>query len=315
IPECTNLSVGYFCQHSSEECLNTGWLETILMPALLEVDWESLPTERTPYKTPKYKYPNSSWPKNNVESIGKYVTYANIDYNTSSDSLPPWTLRKGYIKTCTEVGMRRLIRKYLEESLSAFDVQQSILDLLKENVTLKQDLIILKQEIKGTPEVKHPLAVVPATEANTTPLETKQKLLFNTLTLLTNKNFQIYNDHSNLYAKEIADYAETLEWAWKDFSRFEDTSFSMNQLFSTIKEILANILVVNSTLVEESNLNLDGSIMGDDTQLDGNCEEIFVVIEQSVKFFKDNWFLLGYDTYMDVQSELSQIRDKITTIA
>jgi len=306
IPECTNLSVGYFCQHGSEECLNTLWLETILMPALLQVDWESLPIERTPYKLPKYKYPNPNWPKNNIESIGKYVTYASIDYNTQSDQLPPWTLKKGHIKSCSEVGMRRLIRRYLKETLSEFDIQQSILELLKENYDLKQKL-------EGIPPKKTEVIKAPEKyDANS--LETKQKMLFDTLTLLTNKNFQIYSDYSSLYSKEIADYAETLEWAWRDFSKFEETSFSMNQLFSTIKEILAEILVVNSTLVEEHEFNLDGSLSAD-SKLQGVSDELFVVVEQSVKFFKDNWFMLGYDTYTDVQSELRQIRNKITTTA
>jgi hypothetical protein len=285
ISECTNLSVGYFCQHSSEECLNTAWLTTILTPALIKVDWEDLPTERSLYKAPPVY--GTGWPRDNVTSIGKYTSYKDINYNTDSNKLPPWVLSKGLINSCSEVGMRRLIRQYIEQTKSAFELQQAILDLLKENALLKQ-----QSKDKTLP------AVIPESKTDTGDLGSKQKELYNTLIMLTNRNFQIYNDHSALYTIEVSDYAEILKWAWEDFSKYDDTSFSMGQLFSTIKEILANILVVNTTLVEEANFDSD---------------DISAIIIQSIKFFKDNWFYLGYDTYPDVQNELNRIRNKITT--
>lgn len=45
IPECTNLSVGYFNEHSVREVQNITYLEE-LAAALLVVDWEKLPTVR-----------------------------------------------------------------------------------------------------------------------------------------------------------------------------------------------------------------------------------------------------------------------------
>ena len=45
IPECTNLSVGYFNEHSTDEVQNITYLEE-LASALLLVDWEKLPTTR-----------------------------------------------------------------------------------------------------------------------------------------------------------------------------------------------------------------------------------------------------------------------------
>jgi hypothetical protein len=47
IPECTNLSCGYDAQHTSHENLDVEFLIR-LKDALIEVDWESLPTERKP---------------------------------------------------------------------------------------------------------------------------------------------------------------------------------------------------------------------------------------------------------------------------
>jgi peptidase M28-like protein len=45
IPECTNLSVGYFNEHSEHEYQNIDYLER-LADVATKVDWESLPTDR-----------------------------------------------------------------------------------------------------------------------------------------------------------------------------------------------------------------------------------------------------------------------------
>ena len=47
IPECTNLSVGYFHQHSANEYQNVEFLQQ-LAEVLCLVDWEALPTSRDP---------------------------------------------------------------------------------------------------------------------------------------------------------------------------------------------------------------------------------------------------------------------------
>lgn len=46
VRECTNLSVGYFAQHTDNERQNLSFAKT-LIDALVVVDWESLPTVRT----------------------------------------------------------------------------------------------------------------------------------------------------------------------------------------------------------------------------------------------------------------------------
>ncbi len=152
IPECTNLSVGYFSQHGETECLDTLWLETILMPALLQIDWEELPTERAisvvqPYKVPTRYSNGSGWPKNEVVSIGKYVTYSKIDWNTPIEKLPPWEFKKGYIKLCTDVGMRQLIKRHINKS-SEFIVQNDILELLTENTKLQKEIENISKDSK-----------------------------------------------------------------------------------------------------------------------------------------------------------------------
>lgn len=56
IPECTNISVGYFNEHSISEVQNITYLEE-LADAVLKVDWEKLPTVREikPVDTPNPK--------------------------------------------------------------------------------------------------------------------------------------------------------------------------------------------------------------------------------------------------------------------
>ena len=45
IPECTNLSVGYWSQHTIKETQDVGFAEKLLA-RLLQIDWEALPTSR-----------------------------------------------------------------------------------------------------------------------------------------------------------------------------------------------------------------------------------------------------------------------------
>ena len=69
IPECTNLSVGYYKEHTVNESQNIKHLEK-LAEACLKVDWENLPTKRDPSKT-EYK----SYGYTNYGSGYKSTTY------------------------------------------------------------------------------------------------------------------------------------------------------------------------------------------------------------------------------------------------
>lgn len=52
VPECTNLSVGYYNEHTNSESLNFTFLEK-LSRAVLEIDWEALPIGVIPKVLPK----------------------------------------------------------------------------------------------------------------------------------------------------------------------------------------------------------------------------------------------------------------------
>lgn len=73
IPECTNISVGYYKEHTTNESQDIVHLEK-LAEACLRVDWENLPTKRDPkfteYKTTSY-------------TTKTYSTYDDYEYPSS----------------------------------------------------------------------------------------------------------------------------------------------------------------------------------------------------------------------------------------
>lgn len=81
IPECTNISVGYYNEHGDRENLDIVHFAALASAAAL-VDWDALPTERDPtvedYKT--YKYDTAWW-----SGYGVYDKDAKNDKVVSSD--------------------------------------------------------------------------------------------------------------------------------------------------------------------------------------------------------------------------------------
>jgi len=79
IPECTNISVGYNSEHSQQESLNIHHFE-LLSQAVLQVNWDKLPTDRDPsepeYKSYKYDTGGTAW-------WAQYDTKANRDLEQS----------------------------------------------------------------------------------------------------------------------------------------------------------------------------------------------------------------------------------------
>jgi len=59
IPECTNISVGYYSEHTKSERQDIKHLES-LCKAVIRVDWENLPTKRDPKNTEYKSYVKSS---------------------------------------------------------------------------------------------------------------------------------------------------------------------------------------------------------------------------------------------------------------
>ena len=83
IPECTNISVGYYSEHTKSEKQDIDFL-TKLCEAVVRVDWESLPTRRNP-KVKEYK--NSGFTKRRYTSTNQrswYTGYDEYDYPSKS---------------------------------------------------------------------------------------------------------------------------------------------------------------------------------------------------------------------------------------
>jgi hypothetical protein len=75
IPECTNISVGYWSQHSVKETLDYGFAVELLERVLL-TNWEALPTERDVDDHGYVDYPDNSL----------YYDYFPSNYRTSQSS-------------------------------------------------------------------------------------------------------------------------------------------------------------------------------------------------------------------------------------
>ena len=76
IPECTNISVGYYKEHTVTESQDINHLER-LAKACLKIDWENLPTKRDP-KVSDYKTYGSS-----KSSYSTHDSYHGVDYGYS----------------------------------------------------------------------------------------------------------------------------------------------------------------------------------------------------------------------------------------
>lgn len=108
IPECCNISVGYFNQHGVDEYLDYIWLKHMLLPAILKIDFEALPVERDPtVKTTPTYYRSSG----NVTSYNMvYKTWVEADQGTKDWDLPKWEPKMGWVEHNDDVLYRAIIR-------------------------------------------------------------------------------------------------------------------------------------------------------------------------------------------------------------
>jgi len=60
IPECTNLSVGYYDQHTKDECQDLTFVSA-LVNKLIAIDWESLPAVRDPAVVEEDEFDYRKW--------------------------------------------------------------------------------------------------------------------------------------------------------------------------------------------------------------------------------------------------------------
>lgn len=133
IQECTNVSVGYFKQHGPQEHFDAVYLEQMLIPALLKIDWSSLPTVRdtNPKSSAIKGNPTQSW-GGGYHGGGRYyeasawgddwlaqyrnqlndshkVSAAFVTANTPTAKCPKWDVQDGWLEGATNEGMKRIV--------------------------------------------------------------------------------------------------------------------------------------------------------------------------------------------------------------
>lgn len=84
IPECTNISVGYYNQHTNREYQDIDHLKKLLK-IIPKLNWEGLPAKRDPTVT-HYNYTGSGHHSPTRHSI----EHINITANTSNADIKPW---------------------------------------------------------------------------------------------------------------------------------------------------------------------------------------------------------------------------------
>ena len=87
VPECTNVSVGYYKEHTTNESQDILHL-TNLAEACIKVDWEKLPTKRNPeaHEWKDYSYPTYSRKDYGYDSYD-YGNYEDLGYGDSMSDL------------------------------------------------------------------------------------------------------------------------------------------------------------------------------------------------------------------------------------
>jgi hypothetical protein len=152
IPECFNISVGYFDQHSDDERFDALFLTHNLIPAILKADWTNIPVKRDP----KPIYTPSKWeggyvqqgPTSSVVPFGDGMPLHKATHTTPVMSMAYWTPVNGYQHHLTELQNKALVQRWVWRNTS--DCAGLITDLLREADELKD--IIENEDIFVDPD-------------------------------------------------------------------------------------------------------------------------------------------------------------------
>ncbi len=110
IQECTNISVGYFSEHSPMEHFNMHWLQKTLLPILLKIKWQELPTVKN--VTPA----RSGWFRGTAISYSdSAAAWRNVTENTPPWNIPTWAPGDMLIDNVEPFALSCAIWKYIME--------------------------------------------------------------------------------------------------------------------------------------------------------------------------------------------------------
>lgn len=176
IPECTNISCGYFDQHGTRECIDYVFLMSILLPAALAIDYEALPTVRDPKEKPVvttryYAYENedyddyeggimSGWFRGNKHAPNSFKKkWVDCTEFTPVMDMPLWTPEVGYIEEAKPKVLVKAMHHYITTNYNKrTEFCTWVSDLMEINLLLLDEVRALKKEIEagntlGTPKV------------------------------------------------------------------------------------------------------------------------------------------------------------------
>jgi hypothetical protein len=156
IPECTNLSCGYDAQHTSHENLDVEFLIR-LKDALIEVDWESLPTERKPGEVDSLYSEYSGGRYDLYKRSTTYYDDMAWDYGNDAAKTKPWEATKE--KEEPPVDLEVLLKMTIKQ-IRSFVVNSSITDVADmltaaaDRIAELEDTVwVLEDELAKTEEV------------------------------------------------------------------------------------------------------------------------------------------------------------------
>lgn len=138
IPECTNISCGYYNEHTSSEHFDLYWYLDSLLPAILKMNWETLPTVRDPTAVAS----RVTWTNNRSNFARWQLSLENIEACKSVFELK--TKLDNWVSTVTVLDHEKQ-----EQLLDFVDEVLTKLDLQKKTVTgQKFDKELLNSYIK-----------------------------------------------------------------------------------------------------------------------------------------------------------------------
>lgn len=163
IPECTNISVGYFSQHTDKEHFDMYWLEKFLIPAVLQTEWNNLPIKRDPkaltnYQN-KWKYSSNTSLVKKSSTPSSSTPWRSINLSTDWKNMPNYNMTDGLPEGATKWAIKAVLqKKFAMRGLDHFldEVYNVIeeLEMLKEEN--KQLIHELEKEKRNVEELSNP---------------------------------------------------------------------------------------------------------------------------------------------------------------
>jgi len=153
IPECTNISCGYFDQHGQNEYVDYAFLRDHLLPAALAIDYDSLPTERDPTKK-VYEYDGRSY----NYSQGYHYTnlkkpWKDVTLETKEWEMPEWNFKIGWVEDVDPnileyVVTEKIVKKALLGLADKEEIGEAYFALMQLNQMLLEEVQALSVQIE-----------------------------------------------------------------------------------------------------------------------------------------------------------------------